>query len=243
MGFRLMRAYRRLPEEFLGVRRIQTSLFGDGRTGVMTIGQFYETFTGAPGAPGELSHWMTVPEYSLACAVNGEVFSDPLGAFTEVRNQLLKGYPEDVRLKKIATRAALMAQSGQYNYSRCLKHGEPAAARLALDEFVRQAVSMVFLLNNSYMPYYKWAFRKLRELPLLPELGEELSALLLSQTGEGTEEKKVRNGIEAVCGQIIGELKRQGLTDGDWDYLEPHALCVMERIRDGQLRNMHVMEG
>ena len=65
----------------------------------------------------------------------------------------------------------------------------------------------------------------------------------MSQTGEGTEEKKVRNGIEAVCGQIIGELKRQGLTDGDWDYLEPHALCVMERIRDGQLRNMHVMEG
>lgn len=242
-GFRLMRAYRRLPEEFLGVRRIQTSLFGDGRTGVMTIGQFYETFTGAPGAPGELSHWMTVPEYSLACAVNGEVFSDPLGVFTEVRNQLLKGYPEDVRLKKIAARAALMAQSGQYNYSRCLKHGEPAAASLALDEFVRQAVSMVFLLNNSYMPYYKWAFRKLRELPLLPELGEELSALLLSQTGEGTEEKKVRNGIEAVCGQIIGELKRQGLTDGDWDYLEPHAFCVMERIRDGQLRNMHVMEG
>ena len=83
-----------------------------------------------------------------------------------------------------------MAQSGQYNYSRCLKHREPAAARLALDEFVRQAVSMVFLLNNSYMPYYKWAFRKLRELPLLPELGEELSALLLSQTGEGTEEKR-----------------------------------------------------
>lgn len=242
-GFRLMRAYRRLPEEFLGVKRIQTSLFGDGRTGVMTIGQFYETFTGAPGAPGELSHWMTVPEYSLACAVNGEVFSDPLGAFTAVRNQLLKGYPEDVRLKKIAARAALMAQSGQYNYSRCLKHGEPAAARLALDEFIRQAVSMVFLLNRSYMPYYKWAFRKLRELPLLPELGEELSALLLSQTGEGAGEKKVQNDIEAVCGQIIRELKRQGLTDGGWDYLEPHALCVMERIRDGRLRNMHVMEG
>ena len=68
----------------------------------MTIGQFYETFTGAPGAPGELPHWMTVPEYSLACAVNGEVFSDPMGAFTEVKKSvILKGYPEDVRLKRL----------------------------------------------------------------------------------------------------------------------------------------------
>ena len=49
--------------------------------------------------------------------------------------------------------------------------------------------------------------------------------------------------IEAVCAGIIGELCRQGLTDGNWDYLEPHAYEVMERIRDGELRNLHVMEG
>ena len=49
--------------------------------------------------------------------------------------------------------------------------------------------------------------------------------------------------IEAVCAGIIGELRRQGITDGNWDYLEPHAYEVMERIRDGELRNLHVMEG
>ena len=34
-----------------------------------------------------------------------------------------------------------------------------------------------------------------------------------------------------------------GLTDGSWDYLEPHAFEIMERIRDGELRNLHVMAG
>lgn len=30
--------------------------------------------------------------------------------------------PEDVRRKKLAARLIFMAQSGQYNYSRCLGH-------------------------------------------------------------------------------------------------------------------------
>ena len=38
-------------------------------------------------------------------------------------------------------------------------------------------------------------------------------------------------------------MKKQGLTDGSWDYLEPHAFEIMERIRDGELRNLHVMAG
>lgn len=40
-----------------------------------------------------------------------------------------------------------------------------------------------------------------------------------------------------VCRAVVQELKRQGLTGGDWDYLEPHAMELTERIRDGELRN------
>ena len=46
-----------------------------------------------------------------------------------------------------------------------------------------------------------------------------------------------------VCRAVVQELKRQGLTGGDWDYLEPHAMELTERIRDGELRNLQVMEG
>ena len=34
-----------------------------------------------------------------------------------------------------------------------------------------------------------------------------------------------------------------GLTDGGWDFLEPHAYEVMERIEDPEIQALHVMEG
>ena len=58
------------------------------------------------------------------------------------------------------------------------------------------------------------------------------------QTREG-----LLNDVEEICREVASALKKQGLTDGSWDYLEPHAFEIMERIRDGELRNLHVMAG
>ena len=244
LEFKLSRAYAKLPEEFMGVKRQKQSLWGKNRRGVILTGEFYSRFTGRPGVPETLMEWLHTPEYSLACAVNGRVFRDDLGEFSSVRNELMAGYPEDVRRKKIAARAALMAQSGQYNYERCLKHGEAGAARMALYEFVQNGISMIFLLNHRYMPYYKWAFRAARELPRYSGLAAGLEMLLMDEaelihkTGRTIPEQ-----IEAVSAGVIGALRDGKLTDGSWDYLEPHAYEVMERISDGNLRNIHVMEG
>ena len=129
---------------------------------------------------------------------------------------------------------------------------------MALHEFVSAGLSMIFLLNRRYMPYYKWSFRAARELPALRETAGELERLLTggaAVTGDaagvyGSAEKRLDGGpdrteerIEGVCRAVVQELKRQGLTGGDWDYLEPHAMELTERIRDGELRNLHVMEG
>ncbi len=236
IGFRLFRSYGKLPAEFRGIRKEKASLLGSSRKGVMTVREFYERMIGFPGVPEEPEHWLAVPEYALAQAVNGQVFRDDLGEFTGIREILLRGYPEDVRRKKIAARAALMAQSGQYNYSRCRKRGETGAAALAAAEFVKAGISMVFLLNNRYTPYYKWMFRSVKELPVLGGLGPAMESLLT----EGGDRSLL---IEEICGAVAAELKAQGLTDGDWDYLEPHALSVTEHIRDGRLRNLHLMEG
>lgn len=158
IGFLLSRAYRKLPEEFMGVKKQAQSFFGGNRRGVLETGEFYSRFTGSKGAPEAWQQWMEIPESSLAEAVNGQVFRDDLGEFTRIRNELKKGFPEDVRLKKLASRLAMAAQSGQYNYSRCLKRGESGAAGLALAGFVKYAASAVYLLNHQYTPYYKWCF-------------------------------------------------------------------------------------
>ena len=236
IGFPLFRAYGKLPAEYRGVKKEKSSLFGGGRKGVMEISEFYGRMIGCPGVPGSLEEWLAIPEYALAQAVNGQVFRDDLGEFSRIREELGRGYPEDVRLKKIAARAAVMAQAGQYNYSRCLRRGEAGAAALAAAEFAKAGISMVFLLNKRYTPYYKWMLRAMGELPVLGELRGPMERLL---TGGGDGARL----IEEICGAVIAEMARQGLTGGNWDYLEPHALEVTERIQDGNLRNLHLMEG
>ncbi len=232
--FRLSAVYDRLPREFRGVPTEHRSRQGDGRYGVKTIEGFFLPLTGGPGAPESWRQWLALPSHALAEAAAGEVFFDGLGEFTRLRREIETGMPEDVRRKKIAARAALMAQSGQYNFARCRRHGEEGAARLAAGEFVRECLGMVFLLNRRHLPYYKWAFRAMRELPVLPELADALEGILASPS---------EDAIEAVSAAVIRELTAQGLTDGHWDYLEPHAYEVMERIENGEIASLHVMEG
>ena len=150
--------------------------------------------------------------------------------------------PEDVRKKKLAAGCALMAQSGQYNYARCLRHGEEGAAMLALGEFVNAACAVIFLLNRAHMPYYKWQFRAMAALPLLGEMKDALEFLL---TGPNDREGQSLKSavIEDICAAVIRQLQKQGLSCGSWDYLEPHALHIMEHIENPEIRAMHVMEG
>lgn len=177
IGFKLFRAYSKLPDEYMGLRLKEKSAFGSNSKGVMTISDFYMQYTGRAGAPETLSDWLYTPSHYLAEATNGEVFFDPLGDFSRIREKIKHGMPEDVRLKKIASCALLMAQTGQYNYSRCLSHGEGGAARLALCEFVKEGIEVVFLLNKAHMPYYKWAFRSMASLPILGETSSALEPL------------------------------------------------------------------
>ena len=113
-----------------------------------------------------------------------------------------------------------------------------------LSEFVQNGLSLLFLLNRRYMPYYKWAFRAAGELPEYGGLAERLSSLIaggIPEAGDGC--KGLLNDVETICREAATALKKQGLTDGSWDYLEPHAFEIMERIRDGEMRNLHVMAG
>ena len=157
-AFLLERAYAKLPAEFEGFRRLKLQPVGGQRHGVFRLDEYFTAKIGCPADQMTMERWLRLPEYVLAEAVNGEVFRDPAGLLTDCRN-ILKNMPEDARRKRLAGRLLLMSQSGQYNYQRCLKHGETGAAQLAAGEFVKNTLSAFFLLNRAYMPYYKWSFR------------------------------------------------------------------------------------
>lgn len=242
IGEQLQVCYEKLPREFEGMTFLAASAYGSGRRGVQRIGDFYEKLTGSRDGTYSWQDFLFVPEYSFAAAVNGKVFVDEAGIFTAIRRRIEHAMPEDVRLKKIAARAAGMAQAGQYNFTRCIKHGEKAAAQVALTEFVKQTVQMVFLLNKKYCPYYKWQFRAMKNLLILGYLEPQLERLLT----EGNDEQQVRQKqtmIEEICADVILQLQTQNLSQGQWDYLEPHAFAVMDKIQDPQIKSLHVMQG
>ena len=185
--------------------------------------------------------WLAVPSYALAEAVNGQVFFDGSGELTKVR-EALAHYPEDVRRKKLAGHLLLAAQAGQYNYPRCLRHGETAAAQLAVIAFAQSVMEIVFLLNDVYQPFYKWRFRAMRALPKLP-FAAELVEYLITTNNDGHLAQDKYEVIEDISADIIAELEAQGLTAADCVDLEKHAYSVNDGIADGNLRNLHILAG
>lgn len=243
IGKNLQMELARLPKAFAGVNGRQESNWGSGRTGVFEIGQFYRQFIGFDHVPADLREWRVIPEANLATATNGRIFTDPAGEFIAFRERLEQFYPEDIRLKKIACRCMIMAQSGQYNFMRCVRRGEFVAAQCAEAEFINTAISMVFLLNKKYKPFYKWMHRALQKLPVLGieiyDLCSDLTTAHAVESGRKVYERKT-DLMEAICRHIIGELHRQGLTDSGSDFLLAHGPLVQSRIQDPAIKSMSV---
>ena len=238
-AFQLERAYAKLPKEFEGFRRPMLLPVGGARRGVLRTAEFFSDMVGAPDGVLTLGQWLTVPEQALAEATNGELYCDGPGEVTAIRERLAY-FPEDVRLKRLAGHLLLMAQAGQYNYARTLRHGEPAAAQLAVCEFVKSAISAIFLLNRRYQPYYKWSFRALRALPLLSPLAEKLEWLLTTDNAAQIAPEK-QDAIELIAAAVIDELIAQELTRANCGDLEKHAYSVNDRVADAALRNEHIL--
>ena len=134
-AFQLERAYAKLPAEFEGFTRSKFSPVGGNRRGVIRLGDFLEARTGTRDGVLTTDQWLRIPEHYLAGVTNGALFREGDGEFVRIRAALAV-QPEDVRKKKLAGRLLLAAQAGQYNYPRCLRHGETGAAQLAVLRFV-----------------------------------------------------------------------------------------------------------
>jgi len=238
-AFLLERAYAGLPKEFMGLRRAVISPVGGARHGVLRTAEFMTDLVGSSDGRLDLTGWMTVPDHALTEALSGEIFTDPYGEVTAIRERLRR-QPADVRKKKLAGHLLLMGQSGQYNYQRCLAHGETAAAQLAVMEFVKSTMSVVFLLNNAYQPYYKWSFRAMRSLPKLSLEAELLEYLLTSDNEPETASEKY-DVMEGIASDVIEELMEQELTQAICGDLEKHAYSVNDQIADAGIRNLHVL--
>ena len=241
-AFALERAYAKLPKEFEGFSRSLMGPVGGGRRGLIDLREFLRAATGTPDGVLTPEEWLRVPEQSLLEATNGQIWEDRGGVFTPIRKRLAY-LPEDVRRKKLAGCLLLMAQAGQYNYMRCIRHGETGAAQLACFTFAENAIHAAHLLEKKYMPYYKWSFKSLRSMgPAQTELADDLEGLISSGNDPETAESKYFV-IEDIAARVIDRLIDGGLTEANCGDLEKHAYSVNDGVQDAQLRNMHVLSG
>ncbi len=225
IGEQLQEEYNKLPTTYMGVTRYITPK-AKKRVGVFRISEFYDNLIGLSDVPTTQNQWLFVEDYQLATATNGKVFRDDLGEFSRIRNALLKHYPEEVRVKKIAREATLMAQSGQYNYARMYGRGDSVTALIALSEFMKHTMMMVYLLNYRYAPFYKWMHRGMEHMAILPQIRDILEELSKMPIGD----ERIPETIEFIVALIIKEMKKQSLTSGEDNYLDSHTDNILKSI-------------
>jgi len=225
IGSQLAEAYAKLPDEFMGYKRLVTPQ-GMSRVGVRCLEDFYAEYIGCEDIPQSEQEWLRAPAERFRAVTSGGVFADYLGEFTRIRNGLLAFYPETLRRKLLANELAMMAQTGQYNYGRMLQRGDKVTTQLILSKYMEHTMNAVYLLNCIYAPFYKWKHRGMQNLEILPEIMDILNAISDMEYGD----ERIAQVIEIIAKLIVHELNQQSLTVSGELYLDVQAKMVMESI-------------
>lgn len=226
IGEQLQAAYEELPQTFLGYT-YRASRQGAGRRGVQTVRSFYGRLLGMEHLesiqkametenPG-LIPYRQMEESALAAAVNGSVFRDDEGVFTQIRELLKVHYPERLRYLRIAEAAARFCQYGQYNSARMLRRGDGLSSRMMLCRAAEEALKLVYYMEGQFPPHDKWLAEGVRRLGGYEELLRQLQTALESR---GEEACRI---MEQVGGLLAHSLYRVGYISDIDSFLEEHV--------------------
>lgn len=220
--------------------------FLHSRRGVFGIREFYENTLGVKlirGEDGKLvpDHFMQITEDKLAVATNGAVFCDAAGTFSQVRETLLEYYPTQVWMLRLAEKLHMFAQTAQSNYARMMARQEYVAANLCVAKGLESAMEIIYLLNQTYAPYYKWMRKGLDSLPILKQAIPVLDKLAilpnqaLAWEGEMyspyemNREDEILMAFESLAEMILKELRVQGIVDGTDTFLDIYSNDLIQR--------------
>lgn len=223
IGESLQAAYLSLPDTFKGYQRVDSSHAME-RFGVCIIEDFYERVLGGGHLPQKEEDYLLLEDCYLACAVNGEVYRDDEGIFSDIRNRLKAGYPKGVKLLKTAQITAKFGQNGQYNYARTVKRGEWTAALLCRTDAIKQGMQLAYLLEDTYAPHDKWLHRGLENV------NSEIFSLVEQLTDcECRDVKKTEDLLEQLSMVLLNQLRKKGYVTMEGTFLPDVATEIARR--------------
>lgn len=202
---------RQLPETFRGHSLRQGHLAGAGLT-LDGLGAFLTRTIGLDRLPETDAEWLAIPEEEILHVTNGEVWHDPSGRFTAVREFFGGYYPERVRRRRIAHWCRYFSGMGTYALKRAILRGNDFYAAAAFGKALRWGVQIAFLLDRVYAPYDKWLIAYLERLP---RLGAPVRSLVLrAARPEVSWDRKLE-----LLDEMADLLDRQMVADG---LIRPH---------------------
>ena len=225
-----------LPRDIITQLPINEMNLGDGLINIIAIEDFYKYYTLFEKGPLTLKEFRKVPQDLLSVATNGKIFEDNYGKFSYIRQRLLAYYPKDLVLKKLAYLCNKIAQSGQYNYPRCLKRNNLMGAQIALSKFLQYYCEFIHLINKKYMPFYKWQYRSLKSLHLLGEYTSSKMDTLLSYNDISESQQKI-DIIEEMCEKLVEYLNKANLSSSKTNFLKYHSSEIVKKINNEELKN------
>lgn len=226
------------------------------RRGVLSINGFYNRLLRtSENYEKEFSlDYRKVEECQLAEVTNGMVFHDEMGLFSEVRQKILDYYPECVWREKIAESIHEFSKNAQSNYARMMARGDVLTAQICVGKAIESTMDLIYLLNQTYAPYYKWKKKGLEKFSLgkkvLPLLEQIVRLQTQTQAWENVtyfatqinKNDKYIDLFEQVAKELLEELKRQDLVSGEDVFLERYINQILEGKNMGAIEKIVALE-
>ena len=205
-----------LPDSFMGYSLREGHLAGAGLA-CDSLEAFLRRTIGMTTAPVSWNDWLSIPEEDIIHVVNGEVWRDDRGEFTNLRQGFAAYYPEPVRMRRIAHWCRYFSGMGVYALRRALLRNNAYYAHIAFSRSVRWGVQLAFMLERVYYPYDKWIMHAFAELPkLYLRMGDLVDEAVVLETPW---ERKLEL-MHQVADVIDDELVQQGLIAAHRRYVE-----------------------
>jgi hypothetical protein len=155
-----------LPDSYRGHSLREAHLAGAGLA-PDNLTAFLKRTVGLDHAPTTAAEWLSIPEEDIIHVINGEVWYDPLGKFTTIRQVFQGYYPEPVRLRRIAHWCRFVSGMGTYALKRAILRNNDFYATTRFSNAIRLSIQLAFLLDKQYFPYDKWLMAYFARLPRL----------------------------------------------------------------------------
>jgi Domain of unknown function (DUF4037) len=152
-----------LPTTYHG-HPLREGLVGRGLS-LMGLQAYLERTVGLDHAPTSYAEWLSIPEEDIIHIVNGEVWCDPAGEFSAIRETFRRYYPEPVRRRRIAHWCRYFSGMGTYALKRAILRQNEFYENVTFVRALRLGVQLAFLLDRKYFPYDKWTMAYFARLP------------------------------------------------------------------------------